>query len=200
MINKYLKKWVKKSLFSKLTDVLFLALIVTLLFPQGRMAVGGFINNMKSKISQPGLIGERIPVNAADMDWPMTDASGAEFNLNENKGKVIFLNLWATWCPPCVGEMPGIQKLYDNFSDNPNVSFVMVSNEALPTINKFMERKNYSFPVFSSKSQTPASFGTKSIPTTYVLSKSGEIVIREVGSMNWGGKKMRGIIEDLLAE
>mgnify|MGYP002854931863 CR=1 FL=1 len=187
-------------MLSKISDIVFLILIITLLFPQGRMFIGGFINNLKSKISQPGLLAERVPVDYVDMEWSMTDRSGADFNLIENKGKVVFLNLWATWCPPCVGEMPGIQDLYDKFKDNPDVAFVMVSNEDQATISKFMERKKYSFPVFSSKNQAPAAFLSRSIPTTFVISKKGEVVIREVGAINWGGKKMNGIIEDLLDE
>jgi len=200
MIEKFLTKWKKKSMLSKISDIVFLILIITLLFPQGRMFIGGFINNLKSKISQPGLLAERVPVDYVDMEWSMTDRSGADFNLIENKGKVVFLNLWATWCPPCVGEMPGIQDLYDKFKDNPDIAFVLVSNEDQATISKFMERKKYSFPVFSSKNQAPAAFLSRSIPTTFVISKKGEVVIREVGAINWGGKKMNGIIEDLLDE
>jgi len=200
MFKEYFKKWKKKSPFSKIIDFFFLALLLTLLFPQGRMAVGGFVNRAKSMVSQPGLIEERVPVAESSFNWEMTTVDNSSFDLKNSKGKVIFLNLWATWCPPCVGEMPGIQDLYDKFKDNPKVEFVLVSNEAIGTINKFIERKEYTFPVFSSQVQTPPAFATRSIPTTYVISKKGEIVVKEIGAVNWGGKKMEGIIDQLLNE
>jgi len=198
MLKSYIEKWKKRSWFSRLTDIVFLALIITLLFPQGRMAVGGFVNRVKSMISQPGVMENSITTTDAAYDWKMISSENNEFILSESKGKVVFLNLWATWCPPCVGEMPGIQKLYDKFKDHPEVDFVLVSNEGIDVINKFIERKGYSFPVYSSQAETPAAFSTRSIPTTYVLDKSGNIVIREIGAVNWGGDKMEKIINDLL--
>jgi len=198
MFKNFIDKWKKKSLFSKFTDILFTALIFTLLIPEGRMAVGGFVNGLKAKVSQPSLMDSGVVLSDQAYEWSMEDIKRESFNLNESKGKVVFLNLWATWCPPCVGEMPGIQKLYDKFKDDPNVEFIMVSNEDMSVIAGFMEKKKYSFPVYSSKSATPDVFASRSIPTTYVVSKSGDIVIKEIGAVNWGGKKMEGIIGDLL--
>lgn len=198
MIKSYFKKWRKKSWFSKITDIIFLALIITLLFPQGRLAVGGFVNRVKSMVSQPDLMPSSFSTTDAAFNWPMQKTDGTAFSLNDVRGKVVFLNLWATWCPPCVGEMPGIQQLYDKFSDNPDVAFVLVSNESAETIRKFVERKGYTFPVLSSQSETPAAFYTKSIPTTFLLDKKGNIVMKEVGAMNWGGSKMERIVNQLL--
>lgn len=200
MLKSYIKKWKKKSRFSKLTDLVFIALIITLLFPQGRLAVGGFVNRVKSMISQPDLMKQKMSTSDAAFKWQMQKADGSGFQLSEVKGKVVFLNLWATWCPPCVGEMPGIQDLYDQYADHPDVAFVLVSNETPETISKFAEKKGYTFPLYSSLSETPAAFFTRSIPTTFVLDKRGNIVIKEVGAMNWGGKKMAGILEELIAE
>ena len=133
-------------------------------------------------------------------DWQMTDVEEEPFTLAQEKGKVVFLNLWATWCPPCVGEMPGIQKLYDKYKNNPDVSFVLVSNETTKIISDFVKKKGYTFPVYSSLSEAPAAFATRSIPTTFVLDKKGSIAIKEIGAMDWGGKKMEKMIEALLSE
>jgi thiol-disulfide isomerase/thioredoxin len=200
MSNSYINKWKKKSWFSKFTDFLFIALIITLLFPQGRLAVGGFVNRVKSMITQPDLMQQKMSTSDAAFNWQMQKTDGSGFQLSEVQGKVVFLNLWATWCPPCVGEMPGIQDLYDQYADHPEVAFVLVSNESSETIKQFTERKGYTFPVYSSLSETPAAFFSRSIPTTFVLDKQGNIVVKEVGAMNWGGKKMVRILEDLIAE
>jgi len=198
MLKEYIKKWKKKSLFSKISDIIFVLLIITMLIPQGRMAVGSMINRAKSMISQPDLMDNGVSITDASFNWKMTKADGGDFNMNEAKGKVVFLNLWATWCPPCVGEMPGIQKLYDKYKDHPEVEFVLVSNEKTATIKAFAERKKYTFPLYSSTEQTPAVFSSRSIPTTYVISKKGEIVVKEIGAVNWGGKKMVKIIDELI--
>jgi thiol-disulfide isomerase/thioredoxin len=200
MFKNYFKKWQKKSRFSKVSDILFLALIIALIIPQGRMAVGGFINRVKSMISQPDLMENVVSTTEATYNWKMESTGNEPYSMTEARGKVVFLNLWATWCPPCVGEMPGIQKLYEKFKDNPGIEFVLVSNEPTTTIDQFMKKKGYTFPVYSSLSETPAAFFTRSIPTTFVLDKSGNIVMKEVGAMNWGGSKMEGILDELIGE
>ena len=198
MSAKYINNWKKKSLFSKITDLFFVILIITLLFPEGRLAVGGFVNRLKSMVAQPSLLSKKTKLNEKDFDWIFTDMDGKKLSFSETKGKVVFLNLWATWCPPCIGEMPGIQKLYNKFKDNPEVQFVLLSNEKIETVKSFMSKKNYSFPVYTSLSPTPLPFSSRSIPTSFVISRDGEIVLKEVGAVNWGGDKMENIIEDLL--
>ena len=200
MFKRFITNWKKKSWFSKFIDILFIGLLITLLIPEGRMAVGGFVNRLKSMVTQPDLIQQAVPVSDGAFEWSLLDKDGNPFNFSSVQGKVVFLNLWATWCPPCVGEMPGIQDLYDKFRDDPGVAFVLVSNESPEKIRRFVERKGYDFPVYSSVSPTPPAFATNSIPTSYVLAKNGNIVVKEVGAVNWGGKKMEKILRDLLAE
>ena len=196
-INKY---WATKSIWSKLSDFIFIGLVIVLLFPQGRMAVGGFVNNIKAQVINPSKLSEEIVVSAENFNWSLKDSKGNIVNLQNYKGKVLFINLWATWCPPCVGEMPEIQELYDTFKSNEDIAFLMISNEKVPKINHFVESKDYSFPVFSSQIEAPTVFGTNSIPTTFVVSKSGKMVIKEIGAANWGGEKMQKLVRDLLEE
>jgi thiol-disulfide isomerase/thioredoxin len=104
-------------------------------------------------------------------------------SLKELKGKVIFMNLWATWCPPCVAEMPSLQKLYDKYGDQ--LAFYFVSNEKPATINRFLDSKNYTFPVYIPGSNYPKEFDSNSLPTTYVLDQEGKIIMEEVGAHDW---------------
>ncbi len=198
MMSALIKNWKKKSMFSKILDFVFLALLLSLLFPQGRMAIGGFVNRVKSSIVQPGLMKEPVKIDPSAMNWTLVDSNNEFVNLAEFKGKVIFLNLWATWCPPCVGEMPGIQKLYEKFKDNDQVVFLLVSNESIEKINQFSQKRQYTFPVYAAQEQSPLAFNTNSIPTTFVISPEGEIVIKEIGAVNWGGSKMEQIIRELI--
>lgn len=200
MLKEYFKKWKKRSTTSKVSDIIFFLFIAMMLIPQGRMAFGGFINNIKSKISQPALMEEKLTLNETTYQWQLTDLRGEAKSLKETKGKVLFINLWATWCPPCVGEMPALQKMVDRFEGEENIEFMMISGEDPETIKKFIEKKGYTFPVYSTQFPTPSDLQSKSIPTSYLISKKGEIVLREVGAMNWGGDKMEQIIRQMLDE
>lgn len=192
--------WETKSIWNKISDLFFIILVVTLLFPQGRMAVGGFVNNMKAQVFNPSKLAEEIAVADDNFNWKLKDSNGNAVNLHDYKGKVLFINLWATWCPPCVGEMPEIQELYDEFKSDENIQFLMISNESVAKINKFTQNKGYSFSVFSSQTEAPPAFSTTSIPTTFAVSKSGKIVVKEFGAANWGGNKTKTLIRELLAE
>ena len=200
MIEKIKKYWAGKSLFGKISDIIFLVLIIAMIFPTGRMALGGTINRIKAFIIQPGIEQKRITLPDPDVNWLLKTTDGSSININEYKSKVKFINLWATWCPPCIGEMPEIEKLYEKFKDNENVAFFMISDEDSDKIKSFIDRKEYSFPVFQSLGETPVGFRSRSIPTTYILSKDNQIVIKETGAANWGGKKTEEIIKTLINE
>ena len=192
------KNWKTKSFLSKAGDAFFLIFVIAMLFPQGRLAIGGAINRVKAFVVEPSIIddGKLIPEN--DFNWSLQEIDGSKINLSQSKSKVIFINLWATWCPPCVGEMPEIQALYDRFKDNKNIDFYLITNDKISKIKSFIEKRGYTFPVYHSLSDTPISFRTRSIPTTFVISKSGKIVIQKTGAANWGGNKMIKIVDELI--
>jgi len=173
--------------------------LLALLFPQGRMMIGGAVNRVKALISQPSMEEKGEAIAESDFDWKLKDIHGNIVNLKKSKGKVIFINLWATWCPPCVGEMPEIQKLYDEYKDNPGIDFYLITDDDETKIKNFIAKRGYTFPVYKSMSMTPVAFRVRSIPTTFLISKSGKIVIKKTGAANWGGKKMKNIIKKLLS-
>ncbi len=197
--QEYLKK---KSLWGKISDIIFILLIVALLIPGSRLAIGGFVNRIKALIIQPSVEekGSEQVLSSRDYDWQLEDINGKVINLQDFKGKVIFLNFWATWCPPCVGEMPEIQALYDIFKDKPDIQFIMVSNEDVQTVNNFIEKRAFTFPVYTSKFRSPDVFYSQSIPITFLISKDGRIIIKETGASKWSGKKTQSTINKLLNE
>ncbi len=200
MFEKFKKKWKEKSLLSKISDLVFIILLVALIFPQGRMAIGGFVNKIKAKVDNPDILDNEIQLTDSDFNWIMKNADNETVNLKQSKGKVIFINLWATWCPPCVGEMPEIESLYQKYKDNDNVEFYLISKENIDQIEKFRTKKSYTFPVYQSLQNTPSVFYSQSIPTTFVISKDKKIIIRKIGASNWGGEKMIKIVEKLINE
>lgn len=121
-----------------------------------------------------------------------------EIDFLQSKGKVAIVNFWATWCPPCVAEMPSFQKLYDDYGDN--VDFYFVSSEKAEKLKGFMTKHKYNLPVYIQTYQAPEQMQSNVLPTTYLISKKGEIVINETGSADWNSKKMRELLDRLLAE
>ncbi|HEX7365729.1 MAG TPA: TlpA disulfide reductase family protein [Pelobium sp.] len=126
--------------------------------------------------------------------------SGELVNLSQLKGKVIFLNFWATWCPPCIAEMPGINKLKQEYAENNNIIFLMIDTDG--DFNKsldFMRKSAYQLPVFVLASQIPPVIFKNSLPTTLIVDKRGKMVLHHEGSADYNSREMRAFIKNLLA-
>ena len=106
--------------------------------------------------------------------------------------------MWATWCPPCVAEMPSLQDLYNDYKDQ--VVFVFVTSEGAEKVTPFMEKNNYNLPIYNMMSKEPDLLSTQSIPTTYLINKKGEIVIKKTGAANWNSTKVRNQLDELIKE
>lgn len=200
--NRFKENWQKKNTFGKVTDILIILFIILLFIPQSRLAIGGFVNRVKAMIISPSELPDekRETLSADDYNWKLSDMNGQKLQFADFRGKVLFVNLWATWCPPCVGEMPEIQELWEKFKDNPDVELLLISNERYSTVKTFLDKRNYSFPVYLSPNPAPKILRSQSIPTTYIISKNGEIVVRKTGAANWGGEKTEKLIKKLVEE
>ncbi len=201
-MKKYIQKWKNKSIWSKITDIVFIVLIIAILTPGGRLTIGGFINRVKSNVINPSVNSNEdiITISDEDLNWTIYDIEGNKVNLADFKEKAIFINLWATWCPPCVGEMPAIQKLFEKYKENDNIEFVIVSNENSEKVKKFIKKKDFSFPVYTTNNASPKVFQTSSIPATFLISKNNKIIINETGALNWSGEKVINVVEKLIKE
>ncbi|GHB67335.1 TlpA family protein disulfide reductase [Persicitalea jodogahamensis] len=110
---------------------------------------------------------------------------GKSVELSELRGKVVFLNQWATWCPPCRAEMPAIQKLYESV-DQSKIAFVMLSlDDSDQKARDFVQEKAFTFPVYLPAGPLPAAFASEAIPTTIILDPNGQIRQRIEGIANY---------------
>lgn len=194
-MKKYWEKWKGKKLFDKITDILFIILVIVMLTPEGRTAITVTLKRLIAFSPREIKSEERLSVAEEDYHWKLETLSGNIINLTDYAGKTIFINLWATWCPPCIAEMPSIQKLYENFKDDSDVVFLIISNEKKETVKNFVIENNYTFPVMLARSKTPESFYSPSVPTTFLVSPNGEIVMKEVGSKKWHGEETVKLIQ-----
>ncbi|NJM93497.1 MAG: TlpA family protein disulfide reductase [Cytophagales bacterium] len=129
----------------------------------------------------------------ADFNWHLIDAQENQLSLAQFKGKTIFINLWATWCPPCVAEMPSIQKLYE--TQGQEVEFILLSrDEDFAKALAFTQSKGYTFPVYTSASATPPVFQAQAIPTTFVIDPNGQIIYRHSGMAQYDGASFKELL------
>jgi thiol-disulfide isomerase/thioredoxin len=154
---------------------------------------------VKSQIPSPDVVVLQPPDipkrHVVDLDWNVQDLDGEEINLLEEfGGKAIFLNVWATWCRPCVNEMPGIEKLYQRFKHR--IAFACVSDEKIQTLREFRDRKGYSLPIYHSKAGTqPAEFQAGAIPASFIISRERRIELKHIGSADWSHETVAAFLE-----
>ncbi|MBJ7880535.1 TlpA family protein disulfide reductase [Gelidibacter salicanalis] len=180
---------------SQRNNIIFLAIILIMIIPQTRQPIQVFLQKGLAMFS-PSIVDKEDRVTLTDYNWQLIDEHGARYDFNEAKSKVVFINFWATWCPPCIAEMPSMEKLYQDYKDD--VVFLFVSSEQQNVISKFKEKNVYDFLVHASITVNPAELETSAIPRTFVIDQQGNIVIDKTGAADWDSDKVRGLLDQLL--
>jgi len=130
-------------------------------------------------------------------DGTLKTVDGRETKISTFKGKVVFLNFWASWCPPCIVELPNIQRLYGMMAGNDGIAFLMISTEDAKNIQAFMDQRDYDFPVYIAKNKLLNQLRVTAYPATFVLSRSGQIVFKHMGAAKWDDPAFRQFLHDL---
>ena len=125
-------------------------------------------------------------------------ANAENINLSELKGKIVFINHWATWCPPCRAEMPSLHNLYKDYADK--IEFVFLTTDPKKAIDKYYAANDFSFPTYMVSSAIPQQISTASLPTTVILDKDGNVFLKELGAADWNSGKVRKMLDELLLE
>jgi thiol-disulfide isomerase/thioredoxin len=196
--DKFLSWKEKRSLWQKVLDVLFWLLLILLIVPGPRKVIATHVNRVFLHLKGPGLLSEDKQVEVTDLDyhWVLGNAESEPYFLRDLRGQVIFLNFWATWCPPCVAELPEIEKAYQKHKNQ--VAFLLVTNENPDVVNAFMQKHGYELPVLYPGTPAPEIFNVKSLPTTFIISREGKIVARKTGASNWDSRAVDRLFEQLL--
>lgn len=187
----------KKRKF-KISDIIFALFILLLLIPQTRTPIQVAINKLKVAVWSPSLEDANDQDQVAPFLYAVTDLQGASRNVAVGEGKVTFISYWATWCPPCIAELPGIQELYKDYGDK--VNFLLLTQEAPDKVERFVRKKGYELPIYFPQMQAPEVLQENSIPTNYVINAHGIIIIKETGAADWNSSKVRNLLNELLAK
>lgn len=120
----------------------------------------------------------------AALNFKLKDLNGKEVSLSDFKGKKVFLNFWASWCPPCKAEMPDIEKLYQQTKDSDLVILAVNLGEDNATAKSFIDNNNYTFSVLLDSNQSIGNqYSIVAIPTSFFIDKEGNIVSTIKGGM-----------------
>jgi len=198
-IKERLIKWKeKRSTWQKVTDILFWLLLILLVIPGPRKVIATGVNKVFMQVKTPGMLSEEKQeiIPELDFGWVLAWDKNEPFYFSDVREEVVFLNFWATWCSPCVAELPEIQKLYEKWGDK--VFFMLVTNESPEVVKAFMEKQGYLMPVFYQASPSPGVLAHTSLPTTFIISREGKVVTRKKGAAKWNSRATEKIFEELL--
>lgn len=134
--------------------------------------------------------------------FTLADMDGESHALADYRGKVILLNFWATWCPPCRHEMPAMEKLYQRFRDRGFVVLAVNQWEEPDLVFAYTGDLNVfpSFPIlFDPQSSVSQQYGVKGLPTSFVIDGNGQVIYRAIGGREFDHPEILQILEDLLA-
>ncbi|PIF00200.1 MAG: thiol-disulfide oxidoreductase [Maribacter sp.] len=175
--------------------VLVIGMVLFLFTPVGR-----YVSVFSSRLLASCNVVEKSEsqTNIDDYNWQLVNTEGEDFNLEEARNKIVIVNFWATWCPPCIAEMPSLQKLYGDYRDK--IVFVLVANDKADKVSAFIGRKGYDLPVYFSKTEAPTLLTAEVLPTTYVIDRQGKIIVAHTGAADWNSEEVRNVLDGLLRE
>lgn len=155
--------------------------------------------NKESENSPKKEVGKTEAPISTTSSLSFTDKDGKTVSLSSLKGKMVFINFWATWCPPCIQEMPTINELKRKYKGNDDIAFLMVDvDNNMEKSTAFMEKNMYDLPVYISASNIPSDYLGNSIPTTFILNKSGDIIARIEGGRDYTSPEIIKVVNELL--
>jgi peroxiredoxin len=175
--------------------IFFHFFFVIVLFMSLNVQADGREDDLFSKIGITPIKGDKKAP-----DFSLQDLNGKKFGLNQFKGKVIFLNFWATWCSPCKEEMPSMEVLHQQFKEKNFILLaISVDYGGQKPVNEFINKYQYTFPVLlDPKCKTLDLLQVKGIPTTFLIDKKGRMVGKAIGPRDWKSPEVASLINLLI--
>lgn len=210
--NLQIKGMTKEIDFKKHFTLSNLFTTILIVFVLAMLIKPNFKGYVIQNLMKVGLFQPKIPASAETMlvetessleteNILFKSINGEIIDLKDQSGKVVFINFWATWCPPCIAEMPTIQKLYTHFKDDDRILFLLVDVDNKPDRSqKFMDKRKFDLPVYTAVSAIPHILLTGAIPTTVVLNKNRKIVFKHEGTADYSNEEFINYIKELAAQ
>jgi len=181
----------------QISNIVFFIVIALMLIPQTRQPIQILLNKGLALFG-PSIETESSRKTLEFQSWKLQDLKGNQINFKDLKGKVVLLNFWATWCPPCVAELPHIKDLNKDYKDK--IEIILVSNESANKVQSFLDDKGFQLNSYMPLTDYPNDLNISSIPRTFLIDKTGAIVIDKTGAANWNSNTVRQQIDLLLSK
>ncbi|MPS73435.1 MAG: TlpA family protein disulfide reductase [Chryseobacterium sp.] len=196
------KIWLRKNLSTAILVSVFIVLLVS---PDAKawlmrqiISTGLLNSKIEEKKAEPG---SESGSSVITENFSVRNEKGEFIHTSELRGKVVFINFWASWCPPCRAEFPSIQKFYHQYKSNKDLVFLTVNLDDDSTLGKiYLEKEQFTVPFLVPEGSIPSSFFNGSLPTTVVLDKSGKIRMHHVGMADYSKDSFYEEINQLLNE
>ena len=172
--------------------------VLTLTFAVALAAVGAvWIHSLVPPESPSG----SLQFLSAAPELPIFDRAGRKTDLSKEKGGLVIIHFWATWCPPCVEELPALSRFWEKYRTRSDLRLYAVSvNKDWKTVEDFLQKNPSSIPLFLDPGAATAHrFGSTQYPETYIVNKSGRVLFRVQGAVSWSDPEVRSRIEQLIA-
>lgn len=178
------------------SNIIIAVIILVMVIPGTRKPIQIFVNKLIA--FSPSVTSEEERETLSSYNWNLEKNNKDRLEFANLEGKVVIVNFWATWCPPCIAEMPSFELLYRDYQDK--IEFLFVSSEDPNAVRGFLDRKKYSLPAYRPVSEAPAPLNGNTLPTTYLIDKTGSIVIKKVGAADWNSESLRETLDKLILE
>ena len=175
-----------------------LALVVFMQLPEGG---GGQKAEGSVSITTPTAKTGSVAAGKVATDFKLRDLGGHEVSLSSMRGKVVFLNLWATWCEPCRREMPSIETLYEKFGKDKSFVILAVSEDSdgSKAVAPYVKQSGYKFEILlDPRNDVGEAYNVSGIPETFVIDRDGRIVAHHLGPYDWSNPDIRDALQELI--
>ena len=191
-IVQYIRSNIGNVIFIIITAIVFFNADARTLLIRGFMLTGLFNAEVSTETKKPVLN------RSVTTGMTFRKEDGELLNLPENKGKVYFINFWATWCPPCRAEMPSINKLASKIEKKDKISFIMVDvDNKMDASVKYMNKHSFNLQVYASVSPIPEQIFNGTLPTTLIIGPHGNIVFHHTGMADYNTTEMINFLNTL---
>lgn len=154
------------------------------------------------KLEKPSLAEMKVTtIDFEDNMLQFSDLDNNIFNIQKFEGKNLFINFWATWCNPCLAEMPYMVELYEEYKNEEDIIFLFLSREELKTIKNYLPKDNnlQRLPIYKIITDDEF-FATSGIPTTFIIDSKGEVLVKDLGTAFWNDESVFAFIDSLIGK
>lgn len=189
-----------KSIVNKVWNVVFFAGLIVFIFNTDAKAW------VLRQLVSVGIFNAKMEKDAAAKSTSLDAASfsfsgvgGVVRSTTDLKGKVVFINFWATWCPPCRAEMPSLNALYNEFREDERFVFLFINeDDDLAKAQQYLKENGFNVPLVTRTGNVPAELYSGTLPTTLVLNKEGAVVLKHEGVAGYNTPRFKQQLRDLL--